>query len=96
MSFTSIHFLLFFPIVTALYFGLPLRLRWLLLLAGVRALISPVGAKKSCCYDDPLILNLWSVWVYIPGLTVTGDSATPLRRDGEIADAAPGREHMPQ
>ena len=32
MSFTSLHFLLFFPIVTALYFALPYRSRWLLLL----------------------------------------------------------------
>ena len=32
MSFSSIHFLLFFPIVTALYFATPYRFRWLLLL----------------------------------------------------------------
>ena len=34
MSFSSIHFLLFFPIVTALYFGIPYQYRWLLLLSA--------------------------------------------------------------
>lgn len=32
MQFNSIHFLIFFPIVVALYFSLPQRLRWILLL----------------------------------------------------------------
>jgi hypothetical protein len=34
MLFNSIHFLIFFPIVTFLYFALPPRLRWGLLLAA--------------------------------------------------------------
>lgn len=34
MLFNSLHFLVFFPIVTALYFLLPHRFRWLLLLAA--------------------------------------------------------------
>ena len=34
MSFTSLHFLLFFPIVTTLYFAIPYQFRWLLLLAA--------------------------------------------------------------
>ena len=34
MSFISLHFLLFFPIVTALYFAIPYQYRWLLLLAA--------------------------------------------------------------
>src|SRR5258705_5896906 len=34
MSFTSVQFLLFFPIVTALYFAIPYQYRWLLLLSA--------------------------------------------------------------
>src|SRR5580692_8018069 len=34
MSFTSIHFLIFFPIVTILYFILPFRFRWSLLIVA--------------------------------------------------------------
>src|SRR5215471_1309560 len=34
MLFNSIDFLFFFPVVTALYFVLPHRLRWMLLLAA--------------------------------------------------------------
>ena len=34
MSFTSLHFLLFFPIVTRLYFIVPYRMRWVLLVAA--------------------------------------------------------------
>src|SRR5688500_15919118 len=34
MLFNSIHFLVFFPVVTALYFFLPHRFRWLLLLSA--------------------------------------------------------------
>lgn len=34
MSFNSIHFLIFFPVITALYFFLPHRFRWALLLAA--------------------------------------------------------------
>jgi D-alanyl-lipoteichoic acid acyltransferase DltB (MBOAT superfamily) len=34
MLFTSLEFLIFFPIVVALYFGCPYRYRWLLLLAA--------------------------------------------------------------
>lgn len=34
MSFTSLHFLLFFPVVTRLYFIVPYRMRWVLLVAA--------------------------------------------------------------
>jgi hypothetical protein len=34
MSFNSIQFLIFFPIVTILYFALPFRLRWAMLLVA--------------------------------------------------------------
>lgn len=34
MAFTSFHFLVFFPVVLALYFALPHRYRWLLLLSA--------------------------------------------------------------
>src|SRR5947209_9378359 len=34
MLFNSLHFLLFFPVVTLLYFALPYRERWALLLAA--------------------------------------------------------------
>ncbi len=34
MLFNSFHFLVFFPVVTALYFALPHRMRWTLLLAA--------------------------------------------------------------
>jgi alginate O-acetyltransferase complex protein AlgI len=34
MLFNSLHFLVFFPLVTLLYFALPQRWRWLLLLAS--------------------------------------------------------------
>jgi len=34
MLFNSLHFLLFFPLVVAAYFGLPHRFRWMLLLAA--------------------------------------------------------------
>lgn len=34
MSFNSLHFLIYFPVVTTLYFALPYRFRWALLLAA--------------------------------------------------------------
>lgn len=66
MLFNSIQFLLFFPVVTALYFGLPHRLRWALLLAA------------SCYFymafvpSYILILGFTIVIDYFAGLAIEG------------------------
>lgn len=57
MSFSSIHFLLFFPIVTALYFAIPYRFRWLLLLVA------------SCYFYMAFI----PAYIFILGFTIVVD-----------------------
>ena len=42
MVFNSLSFLVFFPVVTALYFLLPHRYRWMMLLAAIVAVLSSI------------------------------------------------------
>jgi alginate O-acetyltransferase complex protein AlgI len=66
MLFNSLHFAIFFPVVTALYFALPHRLRWMLLLAA------------SCYFYMAfvpvyiLILGVTIVIDYFAGLLIAG------------------------
>src|SRR6187431_3074635 len=57
MLFNSLHFAVFFPVVTALYFALPHRLRWLLLLLA------------SCYFYMAFI----PVYILILGFTIVVD-----------------------
>jgi len=50
--FNSLDFLLFLPLVVGLYFGLPVRFRWLLLLVAPTSL--RLVKSNTCCSSSPL------------------------------------------
>jgi len=66
MSFISLNFLLFFPIVTALYFAIPYQYRWLLLLAA------------SCYFYMAFI----PAYIFILGFTILIDFFAGLLIEG--------------
>jgi alginate O-acetyltransferase complex protein AlgI len=73
MLFNSLHFAVFFPVVTALYFALPHRVRWLLLLAA------------SCYFYMAfvpvyiLILGFTIVVDYFAGILIAGSAGRTRR-----------------
>ena len=73
MLFNSLQFLVFFPVVTALYFLAPHRIRWLLLLAAS-------GVFYAAFIPKYLLILVFLILVdYTAGLTIEGASGTRRR-----------------
>ena len=70
MLFNSFQFLLFFPVVTALYFLLPHRFRWaLLLLASCLFYMAFIPAYIAILGVTILIDYVAALWIETPGLS---------------------------
>ena len=76
MLFNSLHFLIFFPVVTALYFLLPHKYRWALLLAA------SCGFYMAFIPVYILILALTIIIDYIAGIYI--EKETNQRRKKQI------------
>jgi alginate O-acetyltransferase complex protein AlgI len=82
MSFTSIHFLIFFPVVTRLYFIVPYRMRWALLVAASYYFYMSWRPWYA------LLLLFATAVSFVCGLLIAGEDDLKRRRAWLIAGCA--------